>query len=152
MNINEIKKVYSKKDNEHNFTHILRLKKNVRILKKNIWKINEDLLEFLILYHGLKDYVTKNKKDFDDQKVISLLRHNDNPKTIEEKIVFDANMLDNLDRQGIRKSLCIGKKIGRNKEETFNYLKREMKKAKFYTKEGKRLGREQIRRMRRDLR
>ena len=152
MNINEIKKVYSKKDNEHNFTHILRLKKNVRILKKNIWKINEDLLEFLILYHGLKDYVTKNKKDFDNQKVISLLRHNDNPKTIEEKIVFDANMLDNLDRQGIRKSLCIGKKIGRNKEETFNYLKREMKKAKFYTKEGKRLGREQIRRMRRDLR
>ena len=142
--ITQIKKIYSKKDKYHNFNHILRIKKKVKILRKSYKKINEDLLSFLILYHGLKNYVKKNKKDFQKDYVISLFRHSKSPLKIEEKLVYDANMLDNLGKQGIKKALYVGKKFGRNKEQTFAYLRKELNGVKLYTKKGKVLGKKEI--------
>ena len=151
MKISEIKKLYDKKDKQHNWNHILRIKKKIKILKKPYKKINEDLLNFLILFHGLKDYIKKNKKEFDNKYIKSLLRHNKNPKKIEEKLVFDANMLDNIGKQGIRKALIYGKIINRNKKETYEYLKKNIKNIKFHTIKGKQISKKEIKFMEKKL-
>lgn len=150
MKIEQIKRLYSRKDKEHNFLHILRLKKKVKILKKP-YKVNEELLNFLVLFHGLKDYVKKHKSKFNKEQYNSLLRHNSNPRKIEEKIVFDANMLDNVGKNGLKKALRFGKMINRSKKDTIIYIKKNINKAKFYTKLGKKLGRKELKNMRKYL-
>jgi len=140
----EMKKLYNKKDKMHNFNHILRIKKNVDVLVKDYKKIDEKLLSFLILFHGLKDYVSKHRKEFPKAYIISLIRHSENPKLIEEKIVFDANMLDNVGKFGIKKALYFGNKIGRTRKQTFEYVKSNLGKIKFYTKEGNKIGKLKI--------
>ena len=152
MKINEIKNLYNKKDKMHNWEHILRIRKNVLILKKNCNNIDEDLLNFLVKFHGLKNYVVKNKTKFSKVYITSLLRHNKNPKRIEEKIVFDANLLDNVGLNGIKKAINFGRMIGRSEKETFDYLRENIKKVKFYTKIGKKEGRKQIKIMKKALR
>jgi hypothetical protein len=144
MKISKLKKLYSKKDKAHNWNHILRLKKRIKVLKKPYKNINENLLNFLVNHHGLKDYVKENKNQFDRSFVQALLRHHKNPKTSEEKIVFDANMLDNVGYSGIKKALNVGEDIGRSKKETFEYLKKNIQKVKFYTKRGKEMGKKEI--------
>ena len=136
----------------HNWKHIKRIRKNAEIIKKFYKKIDENLLKFLISYHGLKDYVQKNKKKFDKEYIKSLFRSHKNPKMIEEKIVFDANMLDNVGKQGIKKALYVGKNLGRSKEDTFKFIKNEINKVKFYTKNGKKLGKKNIEYMKKRMR
>ena len=139
-----VKPLYKKKDSMHDFNHILRIKKEVTNLKKSYKNINNKKLNFLIYFHGLKDYIKAHKKEFDKDYVKSLLRHNKNPKEIEEKIVYDANMFDNVGKQGVKKIFVYGKHINRSETETYNYLKEILKKVKFYTKEGKRKGKIEI--------
>ena len=144
--LSKIKKLYLNKDALHNWKHILNLKRNVKILRKTTKNIDEDLLEFLTAFHGVKDYFRAHKEEF--SKLISkrylksLLRKT--PKKIEEKLVYDANMLENTGKEGIRKAKAYGKLCGRKKEETIEYLKEKLKEAKFYTKEGKRIGKKKI--------
>ena len=121
------------------------LRKNVNLLRKPYKNINNKLLNFLINFHGLKDYVKDNEDNFQKSYVNSLFMHNKNPKLIEEKLVFDANMLDNVGKRGIKKSLAYGKQINRNREDTFRYLRTNINKVRFYTKLGKQLGNKQIR-------
>lgn len=149
--IQKIKELYSKRDNQHNFKHILFIKNKVKILKKEYRNLDNKLLNFLILYHGLKEYVQKNSARFKPNYVKSLMRHNIKPKLLEEKLVFDANMLDNVGKRGIRKALSFGKRIRRNKKETYAYLKDNLHKAKFYTKQGKLLGKKEIKIMKETL-
>lgn len=113
-------------------------------MKKTYKKLDEELLKFLVNFHGLKDYIKSNKDKFPKDYIKSLLRYNKKPKLIEEKIVFDANMLDNVGKQGIKKSLEYGKQINRTKEDTFRYLRANINKARFYTNLGKKLGIKQI--------
>ena len=121
----------------HNWNHILRIKKAIKILKEPYKELDESLLKFLINFHGLKDYVKKNKEEFNKEYVKLLLRHNRKPVKIEEKLVFDANMLDNMGKQGIKKALAYGKAIGRSEEDSYKYLKKSLRKVKLYTKKGK---------------
>lgn len=144
MNVNQIKKLYSRKDKLHNWSHILRIKRNIQFLRKDYSNINEELLDFLIKFHGLKSYVLKNKNKFDKNWITALLRNNKNPKSIEEKLVFDANMLTNTGKEGIRKAIEVGKLLGRSREKTINYLKKEIKNIRFYTKKGKLSGKKKI--------
>ncbi len=140
----QIKKLYEKKDRMHNWNHILRIKKKANLIKKNYKKVDEKLLSFIINFHGLKNYVNKNKKKFNGDFVKSLIRSHRKPIKVEEKIVFDANMLDNVGEQGIRKALYVGKLKGRNKVKTYEYLKKNSSKIKFYTKKGKEIGKKDI--------
>jgi hypothetical protein len=137
MKLLEIKNLYSKKNKMHDWDHILRLKRRVNLLKKNYKNIDEDLLKFLVLFHGLKYYVMKKKKDFSEGYVRSLMRYNKKPIKIEEKVVFDANALDNVGNFGIKKALTYGRLIGRSVDNTKKYLKGEVKRVKFYTIQGK---------------
>lgn len=153
MKISEIEKLvkplYAKKDSMHNFNHIMRIKKKLTFLKKDYKKIDKERLNFLLYFHGLKDWVEKNKKKivdlgFGKEYIDSLKRHTKNPKTPEEKLVHDANLLENVGKFGIQKSLIIGKKLGRTKERTIDFLKENIDKVNFYTQSGKRLGKKRV--------
>ncbi|MBD3247637.1 hypothetical protein GF378_03390 [Candidatus Pacearchaeota archaeon] len=147
MNLTEfVKPLYKDKDSMHDFSHILRIRKRVSELKKN-YSVDEGKLEFLIYFHGLKDYVKKNEKKivsmgFPKEWINALYRHTKNPKSVEEKIVCDANSLDNVGKSGLKKCIEYGKSIGRSEEESVKYFKKEVKRIKFYTKEGKLIGNE----------
>jgi len=144
MKIQEIKQLYSKKDKMHNWNHILRIKRKVRILRKDYKKIDEDLLKFLILFHGLKDYVGKNQKRFDKEYIKSLVRHTKDPIRIEEKIVHDANMIENVGKFGVKKALFVGGMMRDSQEQTFLFLRENLKNVKFYTKKGKGIGKKEV--------
>tara|TARA_B100000315_G_scaffold166615_1_gene155206 strand:+ start:174 stop:671 length:498 start_codon:yes stop_codon:yes gene_type:complete len=153
MKIGEIEKfvkpLYAKKDSMHNFHHIMRIKQKLTFLKKDYKKIDKNRLNFLLYFHGLKDWVEKNKNkiedlDFDEEDINSLKRRTKNPKTPEEKLIHDANLLENVGRFGIQKSLIVGKKLGRTKEGTIYFLKENIDKFNFYTPTGKRLGKKRI--------
>jgi|TARA_Y100000310_G_scaffold202064_1_gene202156 hypothetical protein len=153
MKIGEIEKLvkplYAKKDSMHNFHHIMRIKKKLTFLKKDYKKIEKERLNFLLYFHGLKGWVEKNKNKimdlgFDEEDINSLKRHTKNPKTAEEKLVHDANLLENVGRFGIQKSLIVGKKLGRTKEGTIDFLKENIDKVNFYTPTGKILGKKRI--------
>jgi len=128
----------------------MRIKKKLTFLKKDYKKIDSKRLNFLLYFHGLKDWVEKNKKKirdlgFSKEDINSLKRHTKNPKTTEEKLVHDANLLENVGRFGIQKSLIVGKKLGRTKKETINFLKENINKVNFRTPTGERLGKKRIR-------
>lgn len=152
LSFSDIKKHYAKKDAMHKWAHILRIREHAKkIIRKGSPALDKSKLEFLIHYHGLKDYVKKNQGKFIPGDVQSLLRHTKHPRTPEEKIVHDANLLDNLGKRGIRKALFVGKLKGRTKEETHAYLKRALKKVKFYTKQGEEIGKRELAEMREAL-
>jgi HD superfamily phosphodiesterase len=152
MNLEEIKKLYAKKDSMHNWKHILRIQRNTKkILKRTKQKMDLDKLRFLINYHGLKEYVLKNKNKFTKEQIKSLLRHSKRPKIIEEKLVHDVNLLDNVGIRGIQKAFVVGKKIKRRREETLKYIQNNISKIKWYTLEGKRLGRIEIKMMKKAI-
>ncbi|VVB78193.1 Uncharacterised protein [uncultured archaeon] len=137
------------KDSMHNFKHILRIKKKIILLKKPYKKINEEKLRLLIYFHGLKDWVNSNNKiffklGFSKNDILLINRHTKNPKTIEEKLIYDANLLENVGKFGIKKALIVGGELGRTKNETINYISTNLKKVKFYTIIGKKLGNEEI--------
>jgi hypothetical protein len=145
-----VKPLYAKKDSMHNYHHIMRIKKKLTFLKRDYEKIDTKRLNFLLYFHGLKDWVEKNKKKildlgFDERDISLLKRHIKNPKTKEEKLVHDANLLENVGKFGIQKSLIVGKKLGRTRKETIDFLKKSIDKVNFYTPTGKILGRKRIR-------
>lgn len=142
---NRIKKLYSKKDEMHDYRHILRLKRIVRILRKPYKNLDHKLLGFLLDYHGLKKYVRENREDFPREYVKSLMRHSRRPESTEEKLVFDANMLDNVGKHGIKKAFFVGKWRGRSSARTIAFLRMRMGRVKFYTLLGKKLGAKQLR-------
>lgn len=124
-----VKSLYSKKDKEHNFKHILKIKKYVSKLKNDL-DVDENKLNFLIYFHGLKDYVkqNKNKLGIKESWVRALLRHTKEPKSIEEKLVYEANRLTNTGKEGLKKCIAYGKSIGRSKKESIKYFRNKIKK------------------------
>ena len=150
MEIEEfVKPLYKNKDSMHNFNHILRIQKKIRFLKKRYYKINKNKLKFLIYFHGQKEWANSNRKKllskgYPKEYLIALNRHTKKPKTIEEKLVSDANLLEAVGKFGIKKSLQVGKEIGRTRKETIEYMRKNIKKIKFYTKEGKKIGNPRI--------
>ncbi|MFC1682047.1 hypothetical protein ACFL0X_00330 [Nanoarchaeota archaeon] len=138
-----VKPIWDKKDPMHNFKHLLRIKKEVKKLKKQYKKLDEDFLNFLIYFHG--SWAKKNKK-----KVLRLgypaswISKIDKPTTPEGKIVWDANMLENTGKFGIKKSLVLEKHYNQSRAETLKIVENFIKKYKFYTPLGKKIGDKRI--------
>jgi hypothetical protein len=140
-----VKPFYAQKDPMHGFPHILRIKRKVSFLKKQYKKVDKDMLNFLIYFHGIKKWVKENENkllsmDFKKEQIKSLTRAEDTPTTIEEKIVCDANMLENVGKFGIKKALILAKHYNQTQEETLLLQKEFMPKYKFFTPLGKKLG------------
>jgi len=140
-----VKPFYAQKDPMHGFSHILRIKRKVSSLKKQYKKTDKDMLIFLIYFHGIKKWVKENENKllslgFKKEQINSLTRVEYTSTTIEEKIVCDANMLENVGKFGIRKSLILARYYKQTKKETLLSQKQFMSKYRFYTPLGKRLG------------
>lgn len=142
---NFVKPLYNSKDSMHNFKHILKIKRKIVFLRRGYKHINKERLLVLVYFHGLKDWINSNNKKFFElgfskKDILLINRHTKNPKTIEEKLVSDANLLEAVGKFGIKKALIVGKERGRTKEETIDYIAKNINKIKFYTKFGKKLG------------
>lgn len=140
-----VKPLYSKKDPMHGFSHILRIKRKVSLFKKGYRELDRDLILFLIYFHGIKKWVKDNKKKvimlgFKEEHIKSLTRADDAPRRNEEKIVCDANAIENVGRFGIHKSNVLAKYYQQTLEETTNLQRGFIGEYKFYTPLGKKLG------------
>jgi len=64
--VNLVKPLYAKKDKMHNFSyifsHILRIKKNLLMLRTSFEGLNMQRLNFILYFHGLKKLVDENKQ------------------------------------------------------------------------------------------
>ena len=130
-----VKPLYSEKDSMHNFKHILRIKKRVNLYKKDYKKIDENKLLFLIYFHGLKEYVKKNKNmiigiGFPKNYLDALYRHTKKPITIEEKLVSDANLWEAVGDFGIKKAFQVGKERNQTVNQTIKIMQNNVKKVK----------------------
>ncbi len=144
-----VKPLYNEKDKMHNFSHILRIKRKSNFLKKDYKNIDNNLLLFLIYFHGLKKWVIKNKKKvlefgFNETHIKSLTRKNDIPIKPEEKIICDANMLENVGNFGIKKAKILAKEFNQSQKEMLILAKMFQNKYRFYTPTGKKLGKKGI--------
>lgn len=140
-----VKSLYKDKDSMHNLSHIRRIKQKTNLLKKDYKLVDKDLLNFLIYFHGLKKWVKNHKTKvlglgFTTKHIRSLIRKTDAPIKKEEKIVCDANMLENVGNFGIKKAKILAREFNQTPKETLSLAKKFQKKYKFYTKTGKTLG------------
>ncbi len=140
-----VKPLYAHKDSMHDFKHIIKIKKRVNLYKKDYKNINEQKLRFLVYFHGLKKYVKENKQKIIDMEfpkdwINALYRHTKNPKTIEEKLVSDANLQEIVGKGGIKRTILVGRERNQTMKQTLKIMKDNINKARFYTKKGKELG------------
>lgn len=135
-----LKPLYAKRDSMHNFAHIIRIKRKVKLFRKPYKKIDENLLDFLSYFHGMTEILSKKEiigLGFSEKYYNLLLRHTKNPRKIEEKLVSDANLMEAVGKFGIKKCLQVGKERGSTREEAIRYMQKHLPKTKFYTRFGK---------------
>jgi len=124
-----VKKVMNKDFTGHDYFHIERVKKlALFIASKEKVKVNKELLQLLALLHDIEDWKIKRKVDVKkilkaigiEKEKISLIMSeikrisfkgayvDSKPKTIEGKIVQDADRLDALGAIGIARCFATG--------------------------------------------
>jgi len=136
---------YSKKDSMHDWSHILRIKRRVELYKSSCKKVNAQKLRFLVYFHGLKEFVKRNEQTviqmgFPRAYLSALYRHTSTPKSIEEKLVSDANLWEAVGKFGIRKALTVGRERKQTLKETLGIMEKNVSRAKFFTEKGKQFG------------
>ena len=160
----------------HGMAHIDRIIGRLELFSRGITpEPRQDLLFFLAAFHGL-DRLLKDNRGFAqnirsfliglnwtdeeiDEAFTALLRHLENPKSVEEAIVHDANYVEIVGAFGIAKAFSTGGRRGMTYEETAEHFERKyLNRVEFRTPMGIRLGREKsgytrefLRRLRREL-
>lgn len=155
--MNFAKAVYGDKDPAHNFRHIKRICKRLKMfIDATDEQMDLQLMYFMASFHGLikkidednsfKDEIVTFLKDLGwsdseiDNGFICLQRHIQNPSTIEEEIVHDANYIELLGAFGIAKAFTTGGAKGQNYEETIRIFENDyLEKIEFKTALGKKI-------------
>ena len=148
---------YTNKDAAHNFRHIKRIIDRLDFLSRELsQQPNKALLYFIACFHGLeknlrsdiafRDRVKSFLRELNwteveiKQGFQSLERHLKYPKTIEERIVHDANYVELLGAFGIAKAFTTGGAYNQTYEETADIFEHQyLDRVKFVTPMGKRL-------------
>ena len=152
--------LYDDRDPGHDFNHIKRITERLSILSADlITTLRDDLLYFLACFHGLWNKINTDYKFREnvrsflinlgwnesniDEGFICLERHLKSPKTVEEKVVHDANYMDLLGAFGVAKAFTTGGAKGQSYEETANIFEYGyLDKIEFLTPKGKVLAEE----------
>lgn len=136
-----VKPFYAKRDPMHNFSHIIRIKRKIAFLRKQYKNIDDTFLNFLIYFHGSRKWARKNKDYIVNLGYpASWINKINKPTSVEGKLVWDANMLENVGKFGIKKNLECEKYYQQTRKETLKIVKRYSKDYRFYTPLGKKLG------------
>ena len=137
--------LHRERDPAHDFSHIRRLLKLCKKLMVSI-ECDAELLIVSAYFHGalnqenkIRDFLRSlgYSNNFID-KIINVVRNSASPstsKTMEEKILYDANLLDALGAVGIARSFIKGGYMGQSIQETLSIMKENMKR-KLMTPEG----------------
>jgi uncharacterized protein len=140
--IESIIKLYSNKDKAHDFTHIERIFKNLR---KFGGIKNRKTVHLAALIHGVqkkKETRLLLEKYFGKvlaENVLNLCRNaKRKPKTVDEKILHDAQLLEVFGAIGIARSYTKGGYENQTLKETTRILEKNIKR-KFLTKTGAKL-------------
>jgi uncharacterized protein len=158
-----------KRDGSHDFTHVERVLKYAEMLAKKE-RADLEAVRYAALFH---DYVREAKHEIkgdhanlsaeavkkilpryvEKEKIPAILRaircHSRRsgvkPKTLEDKIMWDADKLDGFGPIGVVRYLILGEYLGwpikKSVQHALAELKVLRKMAFFYTKTGKKLGR-----------
>ncbi len=126
-----VKKLMNKDFTGHDFFHVERVKKIAFLIAKieNV-KVDKELLELIALLHDLDDWKIKKRNPkkilekfgIEKEKISLIINEikrisfkgayvNSKPKTIEGKIVQDADRLDALGAIGIARCFATGSKL-----------------------------------------
>ena len=151
---------YVDRDTAHDFRHIERIIGRLDFLSQGVATLpNKALLYFLACFHGLEKNLSEDKSCRDrvqnflhdlewteaeiEKAFLSLERHLNNPQTVEEAIVHDANYIELLGAFGIAKAFTTGGARGQTYEETANIFEYQyLDKVAFLTPRGKQIARE----------
>lgn len=130
-----VKEVYKHFDASHDFQHIERVRKNALEILESCEHAEQEIVELAVLLHDVSDpkYANDNEKS-EENRIIELLHLPDDkvshikevirsisfnggnevePKTIEAKIVRDADRLDAIGAVGVARTFAYGGAKGR---------------------------------------
>ncbi|MCZ8535848.1 HD domain-containing protein [Paenisporosarcina quisquiliarum] len=130
-----VKDIYNRFDASHDFQHIERVRKNAQIISQEEGAVRTDLIELAVLLHDVSDVKYSGSEGkakenaildelglplSDRQKIVEIIEsvsfsggHEKEAKTIEAKIVRDADRLDAIGAVGIARTFAYGGAKGR---------------------------------------
>lgn len=164
--IEYIKKLFENNYDGHDSEHTIRVYKNALLISKDYPECDIETVSLAALLHDVDDYKIFNTRDnqnareflkkqnIDSDKIekicevincVSFSKNkNESPKTLEGKIVQDADRLDAMGAIGIARTFAFGGKNGRELNSSVNhfYEKLLLLKDKMNTKTGKEIAKE----------
>ena len=131
---NLVKEVYMHFDASHDFQHIERVRKNAFDIADSEPSANKEIIELAVLLHDVSDPKYSTEEKLEEERIIKQLNlsdekiarvkevikavsfsggHEVEAKTIEAKIVRDADRLDAIGAVGIARTFAFGGAKGR---------------------------------------
>ncbi|MEK5147014.1 MULTISPECIES: HD domain-containing protein [Psychrobacillus] len=131
---NLVKEVYMHFDASHDFQHIERVRKNAFDIADSEPSANREIIELAVLLHDVSDPKYSTEEKLEEERIIKQLNLSDDKiahvkevikavsfsggheveaKTIEAKIVRDADRLDAIGAVGIARTFAFGGAKGR---------------------------------------
>jgi len=134
-----VKPFYSKKDFMHDLSHVKRILKAAFFLSRK-YRVDNEILIYGAYFHGIlhekkrEIVVFLKSKGFSEEKINRILQaaqssrirlkvfEKPKPRTIEDKILHDAHLIEGGETFLIVKSLVTGTLRGQTLEETIDYI------------------------------
>lgn len=152
-----VKDIYNQFDASHDFQHIERVRKNARFISQEEGTVRTDLIELAVLLHDVSDVKYsgiegKAKENAildeldlplsDRQQIVEIIEcvsfsggHEKEAKTIEAKIVRDADRLDAIGAVGIARTFAYGGAKGRKLYDWSETARMNMSESEYRNKE-----------------
>ncbi|MGB3261835.1 HD domain-containing protein [Paenisporosarcina sp.] len=152
-----VKDIYNQFDASHDFQHIERVRKNAQIISQEEGAVRTDLIELAVLLHDVSDVKYSGKEGkakenaildelglplSDRQEIVEIIEsvsfsggHEKEAKTIEAKIVRDADRLDAIGAVGIARTFAYGGAKGRKLYDWSEAARMNMSESEYRSKE-----------------
>ncbi|WP_411747606.1 HD domain-containing protein [Psychrobacillus psychrotolerans] len=153
---NLVKEVYMHFDASHDFQHIERVRKNAFDIADSEPSANREIIELAVLLHDVSDPKYSTEEKLEEERIIKQLNLSDDKiahvkevikavsfsggheveaKTIEAKIVRDADRLDAIGAVGIARTFAFGGAKGRLLYDASETPRDKMSVEEYRTKE-----------------
>lgn len=153
---NLVKEVYMYFDASHDFQHIERVRKNAFDIADSEPSANREIIELAVLLHDVSDPKYSTEEKLEEERIIKQLNlsdekiahvkevikaisfsggHEVEAKTIEAKIVRDADRLDAIGAVGIARTFAFGGAKGRLLYDASETPRDKMSVEEYRTKE-----------------